>query len=373
MLRAGLKLLLCLLLLTCAEAATAAASPRVRLLSSTLTPYVGETLILQLEIDHPQLPRSASRYRWPELASFARRELPAAPLVRGTGRLQGHWIETVSLALTPLWPGDFSLAGAGIEVRGELLPASPLRLHARPLPGRGRPADFAGTVATLTPRLEQQAAGDGSKLLLLTLSGSGSLVDLALPEPELAPGVTLLRLSDHTAAATSGVQQRQIRYRLLNRLPLLDQVTFHFSYFDPTRQRYRQADVRHGTGVARLALTLLLLLAGGAATWLAVHRWRRRPRTLVELLSRRLGHPVSGWSQQQLSQQLVVHEPELVARLQHYWRRREQQLFSVATAADRSSLRATERELLRSLRKSIDKQGRLPALSGLLTPRLRKP
>lgn len=137
---------------------------------------------------------------------------------------------------------------AGREAVTKILKPDPIRLHVKPLPETGRPADFSGLVGDFSLSTEigqvRLRVGD-STTLTVTVSGRGNLRDLAQVPPEEIPGCKLYpdKPSLEWKATEEGIHGTKVFKKAL--VPLqpgdLEIPAATLSYFDPYEQAYRTA------------------------------------------------------------------------------------------------------------------------------------
>ena len=160
---------------------------------SNRTPYAGEqvTLTLRFYQAHSVMLIGNAEYSPPTTDGLISEPLPDGP--QRTERLGNMSFEvaTRQTALIAPAPGQYTIGPATITFRRgymqpeESIQTDPITLDVRPLPERGRPADFGGAVGNLdlavslsTPRVRVGEAAS----LRLTISGTGDLRQIEAPE-----------------------------------------------------------------------------------------------------------------------------------------------------------------------------------------------
>ncbi|TFG85910.1 MAG: hypothetical protein E4H17_04610 [Gemmatimonadales bacterium] len=333
-------------------------TPQVRLLVTNPAPFVGEEVILSLEVRSVGRPGAIS-VRWPGLDSFASVDLPYPPPRRESDGTTTWLVQRAEKALTALAPGASTLTGAGVQAGSTFVPATGLALRPRALPGDGRPPDFTGAVGAAA--MELAAAGRGSREIVLTLRGHAPLDAFPLPVPHLGTNERLVPLSDSVSGQAPGERQRTLRYLYLPGAGEEGELRFSLPLFQPQQQRYTRLEASIGqdsrlppwlAGVPLLLITLL---------WLWLRRHRQRPRSLPGVLTWLVGQPVTGLSRRQLESLLAQQglSPQLLAELRQHWLTEDAERFS--PGADPTHLERHERAagLVRQLRKAVDKRSRI--------------
>lgn len=343
-----------------AAAAEPAAAVEMRLLAANLTPYVGEEVLVTLEIRTRQQPARPLRPFWPELAAATVEDLPFPPPQRGIDATGPFLLQQVRCALVPLHSGPLVLSGAGVESDAGRQEAAPLRLRVRSLPVRGRPDGFAGGVAHA--ELDLAAGGRGTREVVLTLRGHGALQRLPAPVPRLGAEEQLVLLAEERSGTAEGERQRSWRYLYLPGEERAGHLTFSLPLFDPQEGRYRT--LRAGVQQASWFGVAAAVAAGsGAALLCWRYRRRRRMLTLEALLALRLGESANGLSRRQIRARLggAGLSPALLTQLDTLWDAEDRRFAPGApTAADLTQSRQRlARALRRARRKSIDKRRRI--------------
>ncbi|TYO98278.1 hypothetical protein EDC39_10773 [Geothermobacter ehrlichii] len=252
--------LLPLLMLLAAQ--PAAAAIQARLLASNPAPYVGEAVLLTLEIRRPGQVAAPLRPLWPPLTDLLLvEELPGQ--VHRLDTASDTVIEHLRRVVRPLRAGQIPLEGAGVVQNGRRIAARGVTLHVRALPQKGRPQQFAGAVGRLAYATRTDPA---TGTLLLELSGDTDLRQL--PGPVAGDGITALPLLASDQDGHWPTWRRTLRYHL----PANGEVRLRLAWFDP-------ADGRYHTSSDRRSRRSWLIWAGLAAlaafpVWL-VCRWRK--------------------------------------------------------------------------------------------------
>lgn len=305
--------------------------PAVRLLLSNPAPYVGEEIVVTLEVrTHPR-PQSAIIPIWPNLDSSASADLPTPPPRLEEG--QAVLVQIMQRAIRPLRSGSLPLISAGVSIAGKTYHAQPVELRVQTLPERGRPDDYAGAIGQVIMQLESE--GRGSREILLKLSGNASLESFPTPRAELGNGERLILLDD-TTVSTSVAQERMrtLRYLYLPGGNDRGQLTFRLPVFDPYRHQY----VVHKTGVRQLPLWLVRTAYLAAAILLLAflirnYRKSRTPRTVDEALERIVGRPPQQLCRDEIVQILQQRGADLhlLADLSAHWQALDRQNFAPVT------------------------------------------
>lgn len=347
--RCGLIVLCCALPL----GAIAAESPSVRLLVSNPAPYLGEEVVVTLEVRTSPRPPGPLVPIWPSLDSSATADLPTLP-----SRLEEEGrpvlVQTVQRSLRPLHIGQLPLGNAGVSMAGETYRAPAIELRVLPLPERGRPEGFAGAIGRIRLRLE--AAGRGNREIRLILSGNAALENFPVPHPELGAGERLIPLDDATVGDAPLERTRTLRYLYL---PGGDhyrgRILFRLPVFDPLRRTY----VVHQAGIDRLPAWSrhgALALAGIALLYgLALFYRKRMPRTVEEALERIAGRPAHELCRAEIAELLRARGGDelLLAELDAYWQALDRKAYAPPQLRDeqppaRAALRR-QHHLLRRL------------------------
>lgn len=316
--------LLCLglfLLATLAGIAAGADLPSVRLLLSNPAPYVGEEIVVTLEVRTNPRSQSAIVPIWPNLDSSASADLPTPP-----PRLEeGHavLVQIMQRAIRPLRSGRLPLISTGVSIAGQTYQALPVELRVKSLPEGGRPEGFAGAIGQVTMQL--QSDGQGSREIQLLLSGNASLETFPAPVAVLGAGERLIPLDDATVGEAPQERTRTLRYLYLpggNR----GRLVFRLPIFDPIDHRYvvLKAGIRHVptwfVHSAWLLATLVFLY-----TLIRYYRQSRTPRSVDEALERIIGRPPQHLCREEIVQSLYDHgaDQHLLIDLAAHWRARD--------------------------------------------------
>lgn len=332
--------------------------PGVRLLLSNSAPFVGEELVLTLEVRYRQRPGGQMTLRWPRLDGCVVTDLPSLPPRREEGADGSLLVENARRLLRPLTAGRLRLAG-GIELHGAYLPAPPLDLRVRSLPESHRPAAFTGAVGEMA--LELQAAGSGTREVEVTLRGNAPLDAFVLPEPRLGRKERLIALGETFSGEAGEVRQRHFRYLYLPGEGRRGRLAFTLAFFDPASQRYRllqaalpQERRGHWTVTATLSAALVALL---------VILWRRRrPASLEQLVARALGRPFRGLSRGQVLAALRQHgiPAAIVEDLAALWEAEDRRRFAPRSLPAPADLSVRRRTVAGRLANHVDKCRRIP-------------
>jgi hypothetical protein len=320
-----LRLLIWLLLI--ASPAWADTLPAVRLLLSNPAPYVGEEVIVTLEVRTAPRPQGAIVPIWPNLDSSASAELPTPP-----PRLEENsavLVQIIQRAIRPLRSGRLPLISTGVSIAGHTYHAQPVELRVLPLPKRGRPEGFAGAIGHVSLLLE--AAGRGSREIQLQLSGHAALETFPPPQANLGAGERLILLDDATVGTAPQERTRTLRYLYLPGGNDRGRLAFRLPAFDPLAHDYivHRAGIRHTplwlVRSAYLLATLLLL-----AFTIRSYRKSRTPRTVEEALERIIGRPPAQLCRDEIVAILRQRhaDAQLLVDLAAYWQSFDAQRFA---------------------------------------------
>jgi hypothetical protein len=291
--------------------------PAVRLLISNPAPYIGEEIVVTLEVRTPAWPQRAIIPIWPNLESSASAELPTPP-----PRLEEQTVlvQIMQRAIRPLRSGRLSLLNAGVTIAGQTYHAPLVELRVLPLPERGRPEGFAGAIGQVTMKLE--ARGRGSREIALILQGNAPLETFPTPSADLAAGERLILLDDATVGMAPLPRTRTLRYLFLPGGNDRGRLDFHLPVFDPITHSYLllHGEIQHfPLWALRSAWFLagILLLAG----LISHYRKSRTPRTVEEALQRLIGRPPLQICREEIVKILQERgaHPQLLVALAHYW------------------------------------------------------
>lgn len=330
--------------------------PSVRLLVSNPTPFVGEELILTLEIRTSLRPPGAITPVWPDLDHCAVTELPQTPpRLDEEGPLA--LIQTVRRAVRPFRPGPLPLSGAGMKIGDRFWPAPALELRVDQLPTQGRPDGFAGAIGRISMELEE--AGRGDREIRLTLKGDAPLANFPAPRADPGAGERLILLNDATSGATDGERIRTLRYLYLPGDADRGRLTFRLPVFDPKSRRYivLESGIRHLPSRPRIPLLPAIGLSA-AILFLVLLLRNRPPRSLKVALERALGGETTGLSRRQIVERLRGRgaNDRLLGDLADLWDEEDRARFapSAPPATDTPPLRPTVlRQLHRLARRNL--------------------
>ncbi len=337
--------LLCLILSSAGQSA-ADNLPAVRLLLSNPAPYVGEEVIVSLEVRTAPRPQRAIIPIWPNLDSSASAELPTPP-----PRLeenQAVLVQIMQRAVRPLRRGRLPLSSAGVSIAGQTYHAQPVELRVLPLPERGRPDGFAGAIGQVVMQL--QAEGRGSREIQLVLSGPAPLETFPTPQSEVGADERLILLQDGTVGTAPQERTRTLRYLYLPGGNDRGRLVFRLPVFDPLAQEY----VVLNTGIEHIPTWLVhstFLSFTLFVIYLLVRSYRksRTPRTVEEALERIIGRPSTQLCREEIVEILQRRgaDRQLLTNLAAHWQSHDAQRFAP------DALRAgeiTEEELQNSQR-----------------------
>lgn len=304
--------------------------PAVRLLLSNPAPYVGEEVIVTLEVRTVPRPQSAIIPIWPNLDSSASAELPTPP-----PRLeedQAALVQIMQRAVRPLRSGRLPLSAAGVSIAGQTYHAQPVELRVLPLPERGRPDNFAGAIGQVAMNL--QAEGRGSREIQLVLHGPAPLETFPAPQAEVGANERLILLHDATVGIAPQERTRTLRYLYLPGGNDRGRLVFRLPVFDPLAHKYvvLNAGIEHiPTWLVHSALLLFTLLA--LYLLLRSYRKSRTPRTVEEALERIIGRPPTQLCRDEivaiLQQRSADHH--LLANLASHWQSHDTRRFAPDT------------------------------------------
>jgi len=335
----------------------------VRLLLSNSAPYVGEEVVLTLEVRYRQRPGGAMAVRWPRLDAGVSSELPPLLPRREESAEGSLLVESARMLLRPLSAGRFRLEG-GIELQRRLLPAPPLTLRVRPLPAGGRPEGFAGAVGSAG--MELLAAGDGSREVRLVLRGNAPLDAFARPLAELGRDERLIFLDESFSGSAGAMRERTFRYLYLPGAGRRGELAFRLPLFDPAAGGYRLLQAGVGEIAApRRALYwgLLAALPCAPLLLLGLYLRQRRRRSLGRLLRKALGRPADGLSREAVAASLRLRgvRPATVEALASLWAAEDRARFAPGSCpAGSQGLAAQRRQAARQLANDVDKCRRIP-------------
>lgn len=357
-----LSLLLFTVLWPAAAVAAGEAPPEVRFLLSNSAPFVGEEVVLTLEVRYRQRPGGRMAVRWPRLDGCVVADLPPLPPRREEGADGALLVESARRLLRPLAAGRLSLAG-GIELHQTFLPAPPLALRVRSLPAGGRPAAFTGAVGAVA--LELRADGSGTREVGVTLRGNAPLDAFPLPEPRLGRKERLIALGETLSGEAGEVRQRRFRYLYLPGEGRRGRLAFTLAVFDPASQRYQllEAELLREMRGRWDAAPVIAALGAVLVTLLLMLRRRRRPSSLAHLVARALGRPVRGLSRAQLLAGLREYgiPAAIIEDLVGVWEAEDRRRFAPRTlSAAPEDLFAMRRRVAIRLANHIDKYRRIP-------------
>jgi uncharacterized protein YggT (Ycf19 family) len=309
--------------------ATAAPLPAVRLLLSNPAPYIGEEVVVTLEIRTAPRPQSAIIPIWPNLDSSASVELPTPPSRFEEG--EAVLVQSMQRAIRPLRSGRLLLSSAGVNIAGSDYPAPSVELRVLPLPERGRPEGFAGAVGQVTMELQEE--GRGSREIQLLLSGRAALESFPPPRADLGADERLILLNDSTVGMAPQERIRTLRYLYLPGGNDRGRLVFRLPVFDPLAHDY----VVHKAGIDHMPTWLvrsIYLFATLLLLYLAVSYYRqsRTPRTVEEALERIIGRPAPQLCRAEIVQTLRQHgaNRQLLADLAAHWQAADAQRFAPA-------------------------------------------
>lgn len=309
------------------DSSTADNLPAVRLLLSNPAPFVGEEVIVTLEVRTQPRPQSAIIPIWPNLDSSASAELPTPP-----PRLeedQAALVQIMQRAVRPLRSGRLPLSAAGVSIAGQTYHAQPVELRVLPLPERGRPENFAGAIGEVA--MELQAEGRGSREIQLVLHGPAPLETFPAPQAEVGVNERLILLHDATIGSAPQERIRTLRYLYLPGGNDRGRLVFRLPVFDPLAHKY----VVLNTGIEHIPTWLVhsaLLLFTLLALYLLLRSYRksRTPRTVDEALERIIGRPPTQLCRDEIVEILRRRgaDRQLLANLSAHWQSHDAQHFA---------------------------------------------
>ncbi|ALC17107.1 hypothetical protein DSOUD_2345 [Desulfuromonas soudanensis] len=352
--------LLVLLLLPSPGSAAPLPLLEARLLVSNSAPYLGEEVILTLEVRRQGALRERPSLAWPLLDDFLQEELPPLLPRRETTAEGEILVESGRTLLRPLKTGTLRLSGGGVSLGEDFIAAPPLRLRVRPLPEEGRPSDFSGAVGRYT--LTLRGEGTGTREVRLEIGGTGVLSNVPAPRAAPGRGERLVFLGDDLSF-TEETALRTLRYLYLPGEGEKGSLAFTLATFDPQEESYRLLSASLNPPPGRWgawALRILLPLAGVSALALW-GRQQRRNADLDYLLARLLGRAPRGLSRREIAATLMQSgvRTETWTALERLWE--EEDLCRFGPVPRRGqNLRARRRRLALRLWNDVDKSRRIP-------------
>lgn len=302
--------------------------PAVRLLLSNPAPYVGEEVIVTLEVRTAPRPQSAITPIWPNLDSSASVELPTPPSRLEEG--QAVLVQIMQRAIRPLRSGRLPLISIGVSIAGQTYHAHPVELRVQPLPERGRPEDFAGAIGHVTMQL-LGGEGRGSREIQLRLSGHAALETFPAPQAELGSDERLILLDDATVGTAPQERTRTLRYLYLPGGNDRGRLVFRLPVFDPLAQEY----VILKTGIDHVPTWLVhsaYIFSTVCFLLILIRNYRksRTPRTVEEALERIIGRPPSQLCRDEIVAILQRHgaDAHVLLDLAAYWQSSDSQRFA---------------------------------------------
>jgi hypothetical protein len=331
-----------------------------RLLVSNPAPYLGEEVILTLEVRRKGALRQRPTLVWPLLDDVLQEELPPLLPRRESGTEDETLVESGRCLLRPLKTGTLRLSGGGVSLGGDFIAAPSLRLRVRPLPEKGRPDDFAGAVGRY--ELTLRGDGTGTREVRIEIRGDGVLSNLAAPRATPGRGERLIPLGDDLFVA-EGTALRTLRYLYLPGTGEKGSLTFSLATFDPQEGCYHVLSASLLPPPGRWGakgLLVLLPLAGVSALALWGLRECRR-RNLDRVLERLLGRSPGGLPRRAIAEALMQRgvQKETWAALERLWEGEDIRRFSPAPRTA-GILKVSRRRLALRLWNDVDKSRRIP-------------
>jgi hypothetical protein len=310
-----------------ASVAAANDLPSVRLLLSNPAPYVGEEVVVTLEVRTAPRPQSAIVPIWPNLDSSASADLLTPP-----PRLEEDHavlVQIMQRSLRPLRSGRLPLISVGVSIAGHTYHAQPVELRVLPLPERGRPEGFAGAIGRVSMQLRGE--GRGSREIHLLLSGHAALETFPPPRAELGAGERLILLDDATVGTAPQERTRTLRYLYLPGGNDRGRLGFRLPVFDPLAHKYvvLNAGIEHiptwlvhSTYLFCILLLLFFLVRS--------YRKSRTPRTVEEALERIIGRPPAQLCRDEIVEILQRRgaDRQLLTNLAAHWQIHDAQRFA---------------------------------------------
>lgn len=240
-------------------------SVNVRLLTSNLRPFVGESLVITMEIIRPERLSQPLSPIWPKMNGLVFEEsLPSVARrlsVAGETRI----VESLRRVVRPLRPGKLSLQEAAVSIGGTHSRAPELRLMVAPLPTHDVPDTFSGAVGAIDVHLE--SAGSGRRQVSLRLNGRADLNNLPSPLTT-GHGDRLILLEDENQGQWPE-RKRLLRYLFLPADNGSGELAVKLSWFDPQTKSYlRYDDTKRSSAFGFLLRAILLLLSLTCSLWL---------------------------------------------------------------------------------------------------------
>jgi hypothetical protein len=309
--------------------AGAADLPAVRLLLSNPAPYVGEEVVVSLEVRTAPRPQSAIVPIWPNLDSSASADLPTPP-----PRLeedQAVLVQIMQRTIRPLRSGRLPLSSAGVSIADRNYLAAPVELRVLPLPERRRPEGFAGAIGHVTMQL--QGEGRGSREIHLELSGHAALETFPAPQAELGAGERLILLDDATLGIAPQERIRTLRYLYLPGGNDRGRLVFRLPVFDPVAQEYvvLKAGIDH---IPTWLVHSAYLFSTFFLLFILIRHYRksRTPRTVEEALERIIGRPLTQLCRDEIVEILRRHgaDAHVLLDLAAHWQTCDSQRFAPA-------------------------------------------
>jgi hypothetical protein len=307
--------------------AAAADLPAVRLLLSNPAPYVGEEVVVTLEVRTTPRPQSAIVPLWPNLDSSASADLPTPP-----PRLEEDHavlVQIMQRSIRPLRSGRLPLISVGVSIAGHTYHAQPVELRVLPLPERGRLDGFAGAIGQVTMQLQSQ--GRGSREIQLLLSGNAALETFPPPRAELGSDERLILLDDATVGTAPQERTRTLRYLYLPGGNDRGRLVFRLPVFDPLAHKYvvHKAGIRH-TPLWLMRSAYLLVVFLLLSFTIRSYRKSRTPRTVEEALERIIGRPPTQLCRDEIVKILQRHgaDSHVLLDLAAYWQTSDAQRFA---------------------------------------------
>jgi hypothetical protein len=331
-----------------------------RLLVSNPAPYLGEEVILTLEVRRKGVLHQRPTLVWPVFDDFLQEERPPHLPRRESGTDGEILVESGRMLLRPLKPGIFQLSGGGVAVGGDFIAAPPLSLRVRPLPKKGRPDDFAGAVGRYA--LTLRGEGTGTREVHLEVRGDGVLSNLPAPRAAPGHGERLVFLGEDLSV-TEETALRTLRYLYLPGEKEKGSLTFTLATFDPQEESYRLLSASLNPPPGRWGargLRILLPLAGVSV--LALWGLRQRRKTdLDHVLAHLLGRAPRGLSRREIAAALMRGgvRTETWTALERLWEEEDVRRFGPVSRRAQN-LKANRRRLARRLWIDVDKSRRIP-------------
>lgn len=237
--------------------------------------YVNEPLVLTFRYYSRIATISQPQYQPPNTNGFEAEDLPPEREHVATVNGTEYGVTEIKTALFPSTAGKFIISPAVVTVqvvdsgrgstdpfadeilrnflpRGKqvTLKSEPLEVVVKPIPLKGRPSDFSGTVGkwSLSARLDRQKAKVGEAVTLeIRIFGEGNVKSVGKID---LPPITGFKVYDTITSSEIQKQEGHVRgvktFRTLLRPELTGNLTLppiSYAYFDPKQEKFEQIQV----------------------------------------------------------------------------------------------------------------------------------